>query len=273
MTEAETEPKERVRPKIGVYALTSCYGCQLLMATVQPIVQITEAFDIKSYHMVTSAGSEDEPVDIAFVEGSVSTDKDLEDLLAIRRNSKILVAMGACAVHGGVQSWAEGEMSYDELYAKVYGDAKIDMKGVQAAPISQYVHVDYSLPGCPPEEDELLYYLTTLLVGTFPEEKDYPVCAECRTTGNPCILIESGVPCLGAVTTAGCKGRCITFNVPCVGCRGAVPFNTAWFDALARVLLEKGYSEDVIRARLKIFSGHNKQLDKMLAKVFRGEDA
>ncbi len=271
MIKEDTRADVRERPRIGVYALTSCYGCQLMMATVSDILEVANVFDIRCFYMVSSASTMDEEVDIAFVEGSVSTEKDLKEILEIRKNCKTLVAMGACAVHGGVQSWAEGNLSYDEIYEEVYGDDKIDMPGLQAAPISQYVHVDYSLPGCPPEEDEIMYFLTTFLVGSFPEQKDYPVCAECRTTGNPCILIESNVPCLGSVTTAGCGARCITFNVPCIGCRGPVPHNTAWFDALATVFKKRGFTEEFVRARLKIFAAHNKNLDKMLKKAFGGD--
>ncbi len=257
---------------MGVYALTSCYGCQLKLATVSKIVEIYDAVDFQSFYMLSSDSKMDVEVDVAFVEGSVSTEKDLEELREIREHARILVAMGACAVNGGVQSWAEGEKTHDDLYAVVYGDAKIDMKPLQATPISKHVKVDYSLPGCPPEEDEILYFISTFLFGTHPETRDFPVCADCRLAGNPCMMIEEDIPCLGSVTVAGCKARCIAYNVPCIGCRGPVPFETAWFDSLAKVLLDKGYTEDYIRARLKIFGSHDGNLEILLDKIFSGSD-
>jgi len=260
------------KPRVGVYALTSCYGCQLKLATVERILDIAKAVNIESFYMLSSNSTIPADVDVAFVEGSVSTEKDLEELFEVRKHSRILVALGACAVNGGVQSWVEGEMNYDQLYADVYGDETIDMQGRQATPISNHVDVDYYLPGCPPEEDEIMYFISSFLFGTFPEPKDYPVCAECRLAGNPCILIEHGEPCLGPVTVAGCKARCISFGVPCIGCRGPVPHDTAWFDSLALTFQEKGLDEEVVRDRMRIFGAHNPHLEKMLNKVYGSEN-
>ncbi len=259
------------RPRVGVYALTSCYGCQLKLATVQKIIDISNMVSFESFYMLSSASKMAADVDVAFVEGSVSTERDLEELMEIRKHSRILVALGACSVNGGVQSWAEGEMDHDALHKCVYGDSKLTMQGLQATPISKHVDVDYYLPGCPPEEDEIMYFISAFLIGTFPEPKDYPVCAECRLAGNPCILIERGEPCLGPVIVAGCKARCIGFDVPCVGCRGPVPHETAWFDSLAQTFLRKGMTEKQIRQRMKIFGSHDPNIERMLHSILGGE--
>ena len=79
------KPKEKT--KIGVYALTSCYGCQLSIAMVSKLLDVIETVDFKSYYMLSSASSMHDKVDIAFVEGSVSTEQDLEELQEIRKNS------------------------------------------------------------------------------------------------------------------------------------------------------------------------------------------
>jgi sulfhydrogenase subunit delta len=255
--------------KIGIYALTSCYGCQLKLATVSRILDIASSIDVRSFYMLTSDSSMKEKVDIAVVEGSVSTEKDLRELQNIRQNVSILLAIGACAINGGVQSWVEGEKTYEELHKSVYGEESIDYPGLQAQPIKNFVKVDYYLPGCPPEEGEIMYYLSTFLFRTWPEAKDYPVCHECRVAGNTCILIERGEPCLGSVTTAGCGARCIKFNVPCIGCRGSVPHDTAWFDSLAKTFREKGFSEEYIRKRMAIFNSHDPNFEKRLQKAFK----
>ena len=267
--EVKTSKKIKAKPKIGIYALTSCYGCQLSIAMVSKLLDVVDSVEFGSFAMLSSAGSMHAKVDIAFVEGSVSTDMDLEELKEIRKNAKVLVAIGACAINGGVQSWAEKDKDYSDLYSTVYGAKKIKYKGIKATPIEKHVKVDFKLPGCPPEEEEIIYFLTTFLYGTWPEEKDYPVCHECRLAGNPCILIEKGEPCLGPITTAGCNARCINYGIPCIGCRGPVENDTAWFDSLAKVFKEKNLSEEYIRKRMSIFGAHNPNLDKLLEKVFQ----
>ena len=267
-----TKIQERKKPTIGVYALTSCYGCQLSVAMVSKILEVANAVEFKSYYMLSSNSSMHEKVDVAFVEGSVSTEKDLEELKEIRKNAKYLVSMGACAINGGVQSWYDKDQKYQDLYTKVYGKKKIKHVGVKATPIDQHIKVDFKLPGCPPEEDEIIYFISTFIFGTWPEEKDYPVCQECRLAGNPCILIEDGVPCLGPTTTAGCQARCIQFGVPCIGCRGPVENETAWFDSLAKVFKDKGFTKEYIQTRMAIFGAHNPNLEKFLDKAFQEEE-
>lgn len=268
-TNADVSGDSKIKPKIGIYALTSCYGCQLSIAMISKLLEVADIINFKSFYMLSSNSSMHEKVDIAFVEGSVSTKRDLEELKEIRENATILVAMGACAINGGVQSWTDKEKDYSDLYSTVYGSKKIKFKGVKATPIEKHVKVDYKLPGCPPEEEEIIYFIATFHFGTWPEEKDYPVCQECRIAGNPCILIEKGEPCLGPITTAGCNARCISFGIPCIGCRGPIENDTAWFDSLAKVFKEKKFSEEYIRTRMSIFGAHNPNLDKLLEKAFK----
>jgi len=90
--------------KIGFYALTSCYGCQLQLAMMDEILQLLPHAEIVCWFMLERDSYEDEPVDIAFIEGSVSTEEEVELVKKIRENAKIVVAVGSCAVHGGVQS-------------------------------------------------------------------------------------------------------------------------------------------------------------------------
>lgn len=258
--------------KIGIHGLTSCYGCQLSIAIVQRILDVADRFDIEYFYMLSSDG-EISPVDVAFVEGSVSTEMDEHELRQIRDNADVVVAVGSCAIHGGVQGiLADEAVDYQEAFEDVYGDSEMDYRGRVARPIDSVVEVDYRLPGCPPEEPEIMYYMATLAMGSWPEEKDYPVCAECRRAGNPCILIERGEPCLGPVTVAGCDARCISYDVPCVGCRGAVPHETAWFDSLARTFKNIGMDRDTVEKRMAIFSARHPHMQEMLDEVYGEEE-
>lgn len=258
--------------KIGIHGLTSCYGCQLSLAIVRRILDVAETFDIEYFYMLSSQG-EISSVDVAFVEGSVSTEMDEQELRQIRENADIVVAVGSCAIHGGVQGiLADEDIGYDEAFADVYGDSQMDYQGRVARPIDSVIEADYRLPGCPPEEKEIMYYLATLAMGSWPEEKDYPVCAECRRAGNPCILIERSESCLGPVTVAGCQARCISYDVPCIGCRGAVPHGTAWFDSLARTFKNISMDRDAVQKRMAIFSARHPQMQDMLDDIYGEEE-
>lgn len=259
-----------MKPKVGIHGLTSCYGCQLKMASVQEIMKVAQRFDIQYWSMLSSDGSI-RHVDIAFVEGSVTTKADEEELKAIRENADVLVAVGSCAIHGGVQGMLWGE-DYEKVFGEIYGPCTMNFEAKMAEPLHKFVKVDHNLPGCPPEEEEIMYYLATFAMGSYPEEKDYPVCAECRRNGYPCILIEKGEMCLGPLVVAGCGARCPGHDVACFGCRGPVPHGVAWFDSLARTFREKGMSKDEIRARMEIFGKQYENMNEMVKKVFEDED-
>ncbi len=272
MSTATASEKHVKKLKVGVYALTSCYGCQLVLAAANELFSLSTNIDFEVFSLLSSDSSMHEKVDLALVEGSVSTEQDLAELKMIRENSTTLVALGSCAACGGVQSWSEGDMSIDELHSIVYQDHPLDIKPILAKPIRHYVEVDFSIPGCPPEKEDIVRFLSSFVIGTMPEALESPVCADCRLAGNPCILLEKGEPCLGPVTVGGCGARCITFGVPCVGCRGPVPYDNAWFDALARIFKELGFKKEYIRMRMKIFGAHDPHLEEMLERVFGGED-
>jgi coenzyme F420-reducing hydrogenase gamma subunit len=118
--------------------------------------------------------------------------------------------------------------------------------------LRRFVKVDASVCGCPPEKDELLELMAGLLRGVLPVAIDYPVCNNCHIQENLCLLTERGNLCLGLITMGGCGARCPSLGVPCEGCRGpAMEVNLK--EALA-IYTQHGYSNDVVRARLRRFS-------------------
>jgi len=257
---------EKIR--IGFYTLTSCYGCQLQLAMMDELLELLPNAEITCWYMMERDSFEEKPVDIAFIEGSVSTEEEVELVKKIRENAKTVVAVGSCAVQGGVQSWTD--RSLGELWKTVYGDGKVKFQPKMAEPVSNYIKVDYNIYGCPPEKHDFLYALGTLLIGSWPEDIDYPVCLECRLNGNPCVLLEKGEPCLGPLTRAGCNARCPAYGIACIGCRGAIDYDVAGFDSLARVFRKKGLTKEEILERMKIFNAHNPKLEEMVSRVFEG---
>ncbi|ALM74622.1 NADPH-dependent hydrogenase/sulfhydrogenase 1 subunit delta [Thermococcus barophilus] len=252
--------------RIGFYALTSCYGCQLQFAMMDEILKFLPKAEIVCWYMLNRDSKEHEKVDIAFIEGSVSTEEEVELVKKIRENAKIVVAVGACATQGGVQSWDDRPL--EELWKTVYGDGKVKFEPKMAEPVEKFIKVDYKLYGCPPEKKDFIYTIGTLLIGTWPEDIDYPVCLDCRLRGNPCVLIEKNEPCLGPVTRAGCDARCPSYGIACIGCRGAIGYDVAYFDALGLTLRKKNFTKDEILDRMRIFNAHNPKLEEMVNKIF-----
>jgi sulfhydrogenase subunit delta len=154
-------------------------------------------------------------VDVAIVEGSISTEKQAEGIKKIRELSTFLIAIGSCATHGGINS-LRNPMPNAARY--VYGE-KVQSSGMHAEGIDKYVHVDYYLRGCPPIKEEFTDVLNTILLKAKPLVYNQPVCSECRLKENLCLL-QHGALCLGPITFGGCGALCPSNNLSCDGCRG-----------------------------------------------------
>jgi coenzyme F420-reducing hydrogenase gamma subunit len=240
------------KPRVGIYGLTGCAGDQLVILNCEDeLLDIAGSLDIKFFPMATSANDEECRLDIAFVEGAVVQPEDEEMLRKLRDRAGLLVAIGTCAVWGGVQAM-KNEISRDELKQQVYGpDGKV-FETTAAQPLSHFVKVDMAVSGCPIEKEQLHQTLAALLHGDLPRLPNYAVCAECKMRENPCVLIENGLLCLGPITVAGCNASCPSHNRPCIGCRG--PVGEANVSSEIRILREKGFTWVDIQNRLRAFA-------------------
>jgi coenzyme F420-reducing hydrogenase gamma subunit len=90
----------------------------------------------------------------------------------------------------------------------------------KSTPISDHIHVDFELRGCPISKDQLMEVMTAFLVGRKPNIPTYSVCVECKRMGNVCVMVAGGTPCLGPVTQAGCGALCPAYGRGCYGCFG-----------------------------------------------------
>ena len=89
------------KPKVAVHKFASCSGCQLAFVNMgEDLIELATLVDLVHMAEVGSIAAEDEQVDIAFVEGSITTPHDVERLEKIRANSKYLITIGACATSG-----------------------------------------------------------------------------------------------------------------------------------------------------------------------------
>ncbi|WEU40847.1 MAG: hydrogenase [Candidatus Odinarchaeum yellowstonii] len=243
------------KPKIGVFSLTGCAGDQLMILNLEDtLIELLAKFDIKSFQEASSY-SENTKLDIAFIEGSVSTDHDLKILKNIRENSSLLVAIGDCAINGCVQAMRNNQTSIAERMLDVYGVKDNVYNALEPKGVGEYVKVDAEIPGCPIEKEEVFNAFISLLNGDMPLIPDYPVCVECKLNGYPCVIIEESKPCLGPIITAGCDARCPGLGLDCIGCRGAIRGETN-AKAELETLRKRGYNDKYIINRLRFFAGN-----------------
>lgn len=207
-----------IKPKIAIYDLTDCEGCEVKLISLREcLLQIEKKVDIVNWRLGQER-FDPGPYDIAIIEGAPITDYEVKLLKDLRQNSKILVALGACASLGGIPAIMpekDRKMWYEKIYTNQYHP-----RGIDAAPLSAYVPVDFSIHGCPVDEDEAVRAVEELLSGKKPSYRGYSVCFECKMAGNKCRIAEENKPCLGPITQGGCKAICISGGSPCYGCFG-----------------------------------------------------
>ena len=210
---------ETPKPKLAVHKFSSCDGCQLaLLNAGEALLQLAELVDIVHF---AEAGpvEQDAEVEIALIEGSVSTPRELEHIQTIRENSRILISIGACATAGGLQAlrnMADAGAWMEAIYAK---PEHIELLGT-ATPISDHVRVDLELWGCPVNTGQVVTAVRDLLSGVKPRQELEPLCLECKRQLNVCTLVTQGEPCMGPVTKAGCGAICPKFGRACYACYG-----------------------------------------------------
>ncbi len=207
------------RPRIGVVKFASCDGCQLTLLDLEnDLLAIAERFDIVEFPEATSRRSAG-PFDVLLVEGSISTEEQLDELFRLRRETTTLITIGACATAGGIQAirnWSD----HGPWAAAVYPRPELVESLATATPVADHVVVDAELRGCPIDPGQLLELLTAFGVGRRPQLPDEAVCAECKRRGVACVVVARGIPCLGPVTRTGCGALCPAYGRGCYGCFG-----------------------------------------------------
>ncbi|MCX7122016.1 MAG: sulfhydrogenase subunit delta [Gammaproteobacteria bacterium] len=205
--------------RMGVYKFTSCDGCQLAFINLgEDLIVLSRVAEIVHF---TEIGiiNPNAIVDVAFVEGSISTPDGLERIQEIRTNTKYLITIGACATSGGIQAlrnFADKDAWMKSIYATP--DTIATLK--KSTPISDHVKVDLELWGCPVNGQQILSAIRMLLQKTTPVVRRDSVCMECKRQGNICVLVTKGTPCMGPVTQTGCGALCPGANRACYACYG-----------------------------------------------------
>jgi sulfhydrogenase subunit delta len=239
-----------MKPRVAFYGLTGCAGCQLsFIFNEEEILKILELVDVCSFPFIREREDPGE-FDITFMEGLVASKDDLARLKEIRGRTKKLVALGACAHTGCIPAYRKYTLA--ENYEHLYYEKRERFQDVKPSAIHEHVHVDYTIPGCPPHKQEILECIQAFAQGIEPKPYNNPVCVECRRNNNDCLLIQ-GKPCLGPITRGGCNAVCTNGKFECWGCRG--PTSDADFKLMVNILRDKGFSDDFIRKRMRSFAG------------------
>lgn len=251
----------KIKPKVAIFSLTSCEGCQFTL------LDLGERFFnfLRSVNLVDFPLIEEVPfpkkkikIDVAFIEGNPITKEDFFLLKKIRKESKILVALGNCAALGGIpeiKNYQGKERTIRFIYKRLNHILNPEIKE-----IDNFVKVDFSIPGCPINGEEFLRVANELVKGKVPEIPQRPVCTECPLSGTDECFLRKKEPCLGSITLAGCLAVCPSSGVLCYGCRGILKnINPKGF----LNFLKKMHPPEEIEDNLEIF-GVKDDLEKFL---------
>ncbi len=169
------------KPKISSDWLAACAGCHMSLLDIdERIVQVAELTDIRATPITDLKEPDEEGVDVGILTGAINTTTNEEVARKMRERCTILVAMGDCAVFGGViamrnffkledvlrRAYVETESTDED--GKIPNSPEIG-KPTEVRPVSEVVDVDISIPGCPPDADVIHYALSELAQGRMPK--------------------------------------------------------------------------------------------------------
>lgn len=237
--------KRTKKPKLAVWKFASCDGCQLsLLDCEDELLAVASEIEIANFPEASRAVVKG-PYDLSLVEGSITTPHDAERIHQVRRESKFLVTIGACATAGGIQALRNFK-DVKEFISIVYAHPAYIETLNTSTPIADHVRVDFELRGCPINKGQLIEVITAFLQGKKPHTPAHSVCVECKRRGTVCVMVARGTPCLGPITHDGCGAICPSFNRGCYGCFG--PKETPNTDSLSAQLGKMGTKElDIVR--------------------------
>jgi NAD-reducing hydrogenase small subunit len=166
------------RPRLATVWLDGCSGCHMSLLDLDArIVEVAAQCDVV-YGPLVDAKVVPERIDLTLIEGAVSSDHDWELAVALRANSKLLVAFGDCAVTGNIPAM-RNVLPLSALYRRAFRETAAQgtdhpSDGLprlldRVLPVHQVINVDLYLPGCPPSADAIYQVLSDVLAGQKPE--------------------------------------------------------------------------------------------------------
>lgn len=228
--------------KVAIFDLTSCEGCVVQILNSKFIDRILGNIEFMYFRFgqrVNKWGN----FDAAFIEGVVITGHELELVKKIREYSKIVVALGSCACFGGTAA-INNFMDINEAKKYVYEENADKIETLYIKPLPEIIKVDFMIRGCPIVPEDFERVVSDLFAGRISREHTRPVCMDCKSKGNSCLLLK-GVVCAGPVTYGGCSAPCPSVGMPCDGCRG--PLEEPQMNAELELLKKIASHDDIVR--------------------------
>lgn len=254
--EKRTVKMTNKKPIIGFFTFTCCEGCGFTVLFLDELSQLMEKVDIQYFNLIKEKNKEAK-FDLAFVEGAITSKREIKTLKKIRAKSRFLVALGACACHGGIPAM-RNFIENKELGKYVYNQQMLS-DSIEAKPIGNFVKVDYYMYGCPILKSEFMEFIDNYLEGKITKEFEGPVCSQCPRRGKDCYLQQKKI-CLGALTHGGCNAICVRQGIPCIMCRG--PLETANFPAEIELFKSWGIDEKDILSKINRFGSQDLEKKK-----------
>jgi sulfhydrogenase subunit delta len=247
-------PSAHVKPRLAVFKFSSCDGCQLsLLDCEDELLAVAGAVEV-AYFLEATRTEIAGPYDLSLVEGSITTAHDAERIQQVRRQSKALIAIGACALSGGIQA-LRNFADVKAFTSIVYARPEYISTLATSTSIADHVTVDFELRGCPIHKRQLLEVVAAFLARRKPITPAHSVCVECKLRGSVCVMVAHGTPCLGPVTHAGCGALCPAYDRGCYGCFG--PKESPNAPALSGWLARHGVSERDLHRIYRTFNAND----------------
>ena len=264
------------KPKLALYWAASCGGCEIAVLDLhEKILDVANAFDIVFWPVALDfkyddvRAMDDKSIDLCLFNGAIRNSENLEIAHLLRAKSKTLVAFGSCALEGGIPGLANlttkeaiWNTAYRDTPSTVQhnggvfphtqttmpeGEIEIPDMWDTVKSLDQVIDVEYYVPGCPPQPEQIWSVIEHIVSGKPLPPKgsilgatDKTCCDECprerkekklskffrpyeiKADPNECLL-DQGIICMGPATRSGCGALCMKANMPCRGCYGPPP--------------------------------------------------
>lgn len=165
--------------RVATTSLAGCFGCHMSLLDIdERFLQLVELVEFNRSPLTNIKHCD--PCDIGLIEGGVCNAENVHVLREFRKNCKVLVALGACAVNGGLpaqRNHLDLHTILEEVYhsapglasgSQIPNDPELPLLLNKVHPIHEVVKIDYFLPGCPPSGDAIWKFLTDLIAGRTP---------------------------------------------------------------------------------------------------------
>ncbi len=265
-----------MKPKLAIYWAASCGGCDIAILDIEDkILDVADFFDLVFWPCAADFKYKDvqampeKSITLTLFNGAIRNSENYELACLLREKSLVLCAFGSCAVEGGIPGLAnlyDKQSIIDYVYFKspstsnsngtvpqskvkvAEGELTIPVMWNTVRSLPQVVEVDYLIPGCPPQSDQIAGVVSAVIdilqngkplppKGTVLGASDKTCCDECTRkrdvkkiskfirpfeiiTDPDICLMEQGIICCGPATRGGCGAKCVSAGVPCRGCYG-----------------------------------------------------